>query len=479
MSSTTVDGLIAAPFVVAGAAVVAAAGLVGGALNLVGALGSNFKEGISEVFNEIHEENKRRLQLERGWVNDLRNEREKAFNDINAFVSSLVKLSESDEKMFGLLDVKGSEEQARSLIDKREARARKIRQLRDKAIKSKDVDEIEACTEEARRLFDGLEPEIREELFFFGKNGLELLEYGTMHEDAVKMALAKKNNVFEVKLKSAENVRFVTESMVKNDITLFEDSLSELLCEEGLNDRQVRDIFAIRQDLRKISEDRSISLEIKKKRLATLFETFSRRQKAIRAELKEMSKYYDEYLDETFDIPEERIELADFDSVDEIADALKKAKEERIERIQKQYIRIQTDRVMKKHGLNVVESAVVGREADDKRILYGIDETAGVDVFISDSGTIATRVVGFSFGQTPTLEQEKELEKKGHGFCSKMAAIEADLEDVGIIARRKKTIQPEQDYYTWISLDESRSVSKSGTNRKRRRQTGGKVMYME
>ena len=134
---------------------------------------------------------------------------------------------------------------------------------------------------------------------------------------------------------------------------------------------------------------------------------------------------------------------------------------------------------MKKHGLNVVESSVMGRKGDDKRILYGIDDSAAVDVFVSDKGMVSTRVVGVNFGGTPTDAEEDALVQKEHKFCSKMSAIEADLEDVGIVLRRKKTVPPGREYGTWVQLDQTTPVQRNKINRRKRRQTDNKVMQAE
>ncbi len=481
MSSGIVDDVMVVPAV--GLAIAEVAGLaVRGAVKVAGVITENLASGISDVIAQMREENRQRLELEREWIEDLSKERDQAFNDINAYISSLNKLSESDDRLFAASGVNEAKEKAKSIINKRENVVRKIRQLREQAVKSKNVDEIEACAEQAKLLFDGLNGSLHEELVFFGKNGVKLPEYGSMHEDAVRMAITKHHDVFNVVLKTTaqDNAgQVVTESMLRYDFAVFEDSLSELLCVEGLNDRQVRDILAVKSELQKISNDDGLVPEIKKKRLATLFDIYSRRRRAILSEHKEMAEYYSQYLDVTCDIPEERIEMSDFDSLDQLAEVLEKAEADRLERLKKQYVRIQMDRVMKKHGLNVVESAVMNRKEDDKRVLYGIDDTTAVDVLISDQGTVATRVVGINFGGTPSKNDEKELVKKEHSFCSKMAAIEQDLEDLGIIMRRKKTLPPDEEFSTWIKLDETVKTDKKNINRKRKRQTGGKVMYME
>ena len=481
MSNNIVEDVILLPAIAIGIATVAttafeAVALVGEGL---ATLGRDFGSGVTDVINQMQVENQERLKLEQEWIMQIRAEREKAFNDINAYIASLVKLSETDIRLSQIYNVSGAREQVESLVNKRETRAAQVRQLRDKAIRSKDIDEIAACAEAARKLFDGLSNELQAEMVFFAQNGIMLPEYGSLHNDAIKMALANRNEITDVRLKSLEDGQIVTEAMIRYDMIVFEDRLSEFLCEEGLNDRQLRDLMAIKQDLKKISQDTSISLDIKKKRLATLFTTYTRRQQGIKVELTELAEYYDTYLRETVDIPEERLELADFDSIDEIVAATKVAKVNRVERLKKQYVQIQMDRVMKKHGLNVVESAVMGRKEDDKRVLYGIDDSAAVDVFISDKGMVSTRVVGVNFGGTPTNAEEDALVQKEHKFCSKMAAIEEELEDVGIVLRRKKTIPPGREYSTWIQLDKSRPVQRNKVNRRRRRQTDNKVMYME
>lgn len=475
MSNNIVEDVLLLPVVAAALAGVAAVEGIKGTANL----GHEFGEGVAEVVNQMQQENQQRLQLEREWINQITEERENAFNSINAYVSSLVKLSELDISLASLSDVKNAAENMNSLISKREHRTEQIRQLRDKAIRSKDIDEIEAFKDAAERLFNGLQGEIQSEIIFFAQNGINLDAYGSLNEDAVVMALAKKNAVSTVKLRSLEDNQIITPAMIRYDMVVFEDSLSEFLCEEGLNDRQLRDVMAIKQDLHRIRDDETIPLDIKKKRLATLFTTYSRRIDGIKAELEEMSEYYDKYLLETFDIPDERLDLADFDSCDEIVAATKVAKAKREERLQKQYVQLQMDRIMKKHGLNVVESAVMGRKEDDKRIVYGIDNSTAVDVFISDQGMVSTRVVGINFGETPTEAQEEALVQNQHKFCSKMAQIEADLEDVGIVLRRKKTIPPDRSNNSWIQLDKARPVQRNTIDRRRRRRTENKVMYME
>lgn len=482
MSNNIVEDVLLLPAIAAGVVAAAATTAIGGVV-LAGeglaTLGHDFGSGVTDVLNQMQTENQERLKLEQEWIMQIREERDRAFNQINAYIASLVKLSESDLKFSQLASVSGVAEQAQSIVNKREARAAQIRQLRDKAIRSRDIEEIAACANAAEKLFNGLSAELQTEIIFFAKNGLDLPEYGSMHDDAIKMALANKNEVSEVKLKSLEDGQAVTEAMIRYDMIVFEDCLSEFLCEEGLNDRQLRDLLAIKQDLKKIGQDSTITLDIKKKRLATLFTTYARRQQGIKAELTEMSEYYDTYLRETFDIPDERLELADFDSIDEIVAATKEAKINREERLKKQYVQIQMDRIMKKHGLNVVESAVMGRPEDDKRVLYGIDDSAAVDVFISEKGMVSTRVVGVNFGGTPTDAEEEALVQKEHKFCSKMAAIEADLEDVGIVLRRKKTVPPGREYNTWVQIDKATPVQRNKVVRRKRRQTNDKVRYME
>lgn len=459
----------------------AIAGILDGSVDLISLaeLGADFASGVTDVLEQMQTENQQRLKLEQEWITQIRDEREKTFNTINAYIASLAKLSETDRVLERLSGIPGATEQMNSLIQKRENRTQQIRELRDRAARSRDIDEIAACAERAETIFEGLQGEIQAEIIFFAKHGVSLEAYGSLHDDAIAMALARQHEVAAVWLQSLEEDQNITQAMIQYDITVFEDSLSEFLCEEGLNDRQLRDLMAIRQDLVKIERDETISLSIKKKRLAALFTTYTRREQGIKAELAEMQEYYDTYLKETYDIPDERLEMADFDSIDEIAAATREAKSGREERLQKQYVQMQMDRIMKKHGFNIVESAVMGRKEDDQRVLYGIDESTAVDVFVSDKGMVSTRVVGVNFGDTPTDAQEDQLVQKEHKFCSKMKDIEADLEDVGIVLRRKKVSPPDREASKWIQLDQDRTVQKSRIVRRKRRQTDHKVMYME
>lgn len=442
-------------------------------------IGTDFVKGVSDVVNAMGRENQERLKLEHEWVNQLSEEREKAFNQINAYIASMIKLSESDVELEKAGSSDTISQNINSLISKRENRISQMRELRDKAIRSRDIDEINACAYAAEKIADGLAGEIQSEIIFFAKLGVDLPCYGSLHDDAVKMALATRNETAEVRLKLNMECEKVTLAVIRNDYVVFEDCLSEFLCKEGLNDRQLRDILAIKQDLQRIAQDESISLEIKKKRMATLFNTYTKRQQGISAELEEMKEYYDTYLKYTYDIPDERLELFEFESVEQIVEATKSAREGLEKRLQKQYVQMQIDRVMNKHGMRVVDSAVMGRKDDDQRVLYGINEKAAVDVFISEQGTLSTRVVGVGFGDKPTAQDEEQLVQTEHKFCSKMVEIEKDLEDVGILLRKKKSLAPGQVDNNWVQLDMTTPVQRSKVNRRRRRQSDNKVMYME
>lgn len=461
-------GLIVAPLDLA-------AGAVRGTIELT----KDFGSGVADVINVIGQENQERLKLEREWINQISVEREKAFNQINAYITSMIKLSESDIKLEKVGSSKMASQNINSLISKRENRISQIKELRDKVIRSSDIDAINTYALAAEKIADGLAGEIQSEIIFFAKLGINLPCYGSLHDDAIKMALATRNDTVEVQLKLNKEDEKVTLAIIKNDYVVFEDCLSVFLCEEGLNDRQLRDILAIKQDLQKIAQDESISLEIKKKRMATLFNTYTKRQKGINAELQEMKKYYDTYLKYTYDIPDERLELFEFDSIDQIVEATKDAKQKMEKRLQKQYVQMQIDRVMNKHGMKVVDSAVMGRKADDQRLLYGINEKAAVDVFISEQGTLSTRVVGVGFGNKSDAQDEEQLVQTEHKFCSKMVKIEKDLEEVGILLRKKKSLAPGQVDNTWIQLDMSTPVQRNKVNRRKRHQTDNKVMYRE
>ena len=298
--SIGLGALAVLPMGVAAGAVGATGALVNGSIELT----KDFGKGVSDVINIMNQENQERLRLEQEWINQIREEREKAFNQINAYIASMVELSNLDIEFDKVSSVEGVEEKKRNLISKRENRIEQIRKLRDRAIRSRDIEEIAACSEAASKIADGLVGEVQEEVVFFAKLGVDVSKYGSLHDDAIKMALAIKNDVVTLQLKSLDESN-VTLAMVQRDFIMFEDCLSSFLCEDGLNDRQLRDILAIKQDLKKINENEDLSLDIKSKRIATLFSTYNKRQKSISAELSEMSDYYNEYLRYTFDIPEE------------------------------------------------------------------------------------------------------------------------------------------------------------------------------
>lgn len=475
--SSVVDEVLLGGVELAGLAALAAAGTVG---KLALGVGQGLSREAGLVMQQIQEENRKRLELEQEWILNIRKERENALSKINSLVNNLRNISEKDALIAGKAYSGGAGKEFDSLVRKRNAKLLEIRRLRDQAIAVNDIDKIKEYSQSAKRLYDSLQGEIQDEIVGLARHGIRMPQYGSMNDGAVLMALAKKKDVFDIRLNSLDANSMVTEEMVLHDLAVFEDSLSEFLCEDGLNDRQLRDLLAIKQDLKKIGSDRTISLDIKRKRLRTLFDTYSRRARAFKAELIEMREYYDKYILETFDIPDERLEMADFDNIDEVGEAIKEARKKRLERIKHQYVQMQVDRVMKKHGLNLIDSAVMGRKEDDRRILYGIDENAAVEVFVSqnDNSNMSAHVVGINFGEKAGVQEEDKLVEKEKKFCNKMSAIEADLEDVGIILRRKKTLPPGKDHITWVQLDKEVKVQRNKIRRKKKNTDTNRYMYM-
>lgn len=463
-----------------GATAIAGAAIAVGAVHGTIALGENLGEGTIEVLHTMQKENQERLKLEQEDMLRLKKEQEMAYSSMNIYIDKLLQLRGSDQKLASLGNTEGAAQAMASLVNKREACRAQIQQLRDKAIQSRNIDEIDAYSNQALQLFEGLEGQLGPELLFFGSLGVDLPEYGSSTQDALAMIRTGKHEVSEIRLRSIEEGETVTEQMLQQDYSAFTESLSRAMCNGNLNDRQINDLMAVKVDMDEIARNQSLPPARKKMRLAELYKTFQGRKNAIATELEEMEEEYEKYLQLTFDVPDERLELYEFDSVDEVAGAVKQAREAREKREQKRYVELQIERIMKKHDMNLVDSQVLGRAEDDERVLYRIDDSTAVDVYVSDDAHVSTRVVGVNFGQKTGEADEEALVQRTHTACHKLAEIQEELEDVGIRVGTINTLPPDRKYNTWIQLDTGApaAVKKKARRERNRRQPQLKVMQM-
>ena len=81
-----------------GGVAVAAAG-VGKAVDVTAQLGQDFGTGVTEVLKEMGQEQQERFRLEQEWITKIRNDRDRAFEKMNAYISHFSVLAEADQHL--------------------------------------------------------------------------------------------------------------------------------------------------------------------------------------------------------------------------------------------------------------------------------------------------------------------------------------------------------------------------------------------
>lgn len=85
MSNNIVEDVLLLPAIAAGVVAAVVTTAIGGVV-LAGeglaTLGHDFGSGVTDVLNQMQTENQERLKLEQEWIMQIREERDKAFNQI-------------------------------------------------------------------------------------------------------------------------------------------------------------------------------------------------------------------------------------------------------------------------------------------------------------------------------------------------------------------------------------------------------------
>ena len=84
---TAIGVAIGGVAVVAMSGVAAAAAGVAKAADVTVQLGQDFGTGVTEVLKEMGQEQQERLRLEQEWITKIRNDRDRAFEKMNAYIS--------------------------------------------------------------------------------------------------------------------------------------------------------------------------------------------------------------------------------------------------------------------------------------------------------------------------------------------------------------------------------------------------------
>ena len=187
---------------------------------------------------------------------------------------------------------------------------------------------------------------------------------------------------------------------------------------------------------------------------------------------------YSDYLKEIFYSGKENKKLIkDFSSKEELEKEIESLKIKNQEITKRDYIQEQLDEVMRKHGYNVIDSADILKDRKENEILYGVNDSTGINVFMSDDSSLVTmKVVGIGFDEEITERESDRLYAEQCNFCSMHPELVDELRTRGIIFEEKKYNKPDKRYNSKIKV--KNTVNNRKSNRKKSKEITQNVKKM-
>jgi len=230
------------------------------------------------------------------------------------------------------------------------------------------------------------------------------------------------------------------------------------------------EILYLEKEILKIKDDKKVNFEIKEKLILEEKEIIENRLKDIEIENKKIEKLYNDYLKEVYFLGiEEKKLIKDFLSEEEIKKEIDLLKKKGKEIVKRNYIKEQLDEVMAKHGFNVIDPEEIDGVRKNTEVLYGIDDSTGINVFMTENASLVTlKVIGIGFDDEITDQESERLYQEQCNFCSLHPELLDELRNRGVILEEKKYNKADKRYNSKIRVKNFASDKKSDGKNKRK-----------
>lgn len=390
------------------------------------------------------------MEMERARLEEERRKRLKLASGIQQMIDGLGKLQGNSENL--LKEDFQFKEKYDAIMKKEQAcrnELNKFLEIVKRGNEQLDLQEIERqARERVLQLERDTSDEIREIKNLEKKFSSSTKQFQKIEEEGKKLAEAKRQTIMRISSlktegKDAEKEAVSTEE-IREQCNAFQDEIKEFISLPMTN-KHKNSVLYLHQDLQEL-EKSDIDSAKKSKRVKRLFEEYEKLKALIKHEMEGITEIYEEYKRECFDLDTPILKLNDFSDGKEIKEAIKNIKEKAEARLAKDYIRRQMDDLMQKHGYNVIQSDLLKESSDAGQVLYGVDDSTAISVFVSDENQLTMRVVGVGFDSEISEEENEKLYREQCAFCSLHPQITKELEMRGIILRSKKHLPPDRKF---------------------------------
>ena len=277
------------------------------------------------------------------------------------------------------------------------------------------------------------------------------------------------------------------ETVVSNDNIeiimkeIFEDLTNFLEAKEYIV-KYRQQIFDMRNQILELERE-VLDLDIKKKLILEKKVSIKNELKKIEFENKKVEALYEDYLKEAYSIDYSNIKpIKDFSSNEEIKNETEILRKKAQSFSEKNYIREQVDEVISKYGYNMISPEYIEKSNKKNRLLYQVDNSTGIEVFMSDTEQqmFTFKVVGIGFDEELNEKESDRLYEEQCNFCSMYPELINELKTRGIIFEKVNYNEPDRKYNTKIKLKNNfenrndKRKSKENSNKVKYREIGGK-----
>ena len=298
----------------------------------------------------------------------------------------------------------------------------------------------------------------------------------------IKIEKVKTDEVFNFSIFSEKEDKKNENALSTKDIEIITKEIFEKLSDFLENNEYTVDyrqqILDMTTELLEL-EKKDIDLDLKKELLLEKKEIIESSLKMIKLNAKEIGSLYDDYLKEVYFLNYSDIKsIKNFASKEEIRNEIEILKK-KVENISvKNYIKEQLDDVMMKHGYNMVDSEYIERVKTDNRLLYKVNDSTGIDVFMSDTQEkmLTLKIVGIGFDEEMSEKESDKLYEEQCNFCSMFPELVEELRVRGVIFKEVRYNEPDKKHNTKIKV---KINSENRVNKRKVKENINKMKYKE
>jgi hypothetical protein len=286
---------------------------------------------------------------------------------------------------------------------------------------------------------------------------------------SMKNKKVKKNE--EISLSSSKEIEQNTEEIL--------DKLYDFMKSDKYTIEDRQKFLYMEKEILDIKEEKGITLEIKKLLILEKKENIETNLKRIEVNNKEVEFLYDDYLKEAYYINHQSIKsIREFSSKEDIKSEIEILRKKGEEISKREYIKEQLDEVMLKHGYNVIDSEHIEKVKEDNRLLYEIDDSTGIDVFLSETQTqmVTLKIVGIGFDEEITERESDRLYEEQCNFCSMFPELVEELRIRGVILNEVRYNEANKKYNSKIKIKKN---DKTKNKKKKSRENINNKKYRE